>query len=223
MQSMCTHQSVLKHRQDAHLLVYEGAQRQMPHAPCSTTGTCIYLLTPRIASWSAADAKVACTGVRSMKWPAYLVRCSRGYVLALRTAPRSGALILSRPSPLRHPSHTLSSCELMSPLFITPPQKIGTVQSVARGIESDKEPSLFRGTNFSTMISHPVLIPFFPRFFPVFDAFFSLLQELEGIGDVIIGDVTTVPCAWEGVCAGLPARVEVYICVSCGVCHGMRA
>ena len=97
------------------------------------------------------------------------------------------------------------------------------VQSVARGIESDKEPSLFRGTNFSTMISHPVLIPFFPRFFPVFDAFFSLLQELEGIGDVIIGDVTTVPCAWEGVCAGLPARVEVYICVSCGVCHGMRA
>ena len=83
--------------------------------------------------------------------------------------------------------------------------------------------SLFRGTNFSTMISHPVLIPFFPRFFPVFDAFFSLLQELEGIGDVIIGDVTTVPCAWEGVCAGLPARVEVYICVSCGVCHGMRA
>ena len=107
MQSMCTHQSVLKHRQDAHLLVYEGAQRQMPHAPCSTTGTCIYLLTPRIASWSAADAKVACTGVRSMKWPAYLVRCSRGYVLALRTAPRSGALGLSRPSPLRHPSHTL--------------------------------------------------------------------------------------------------------------------
>jgi len=109
MQSMCTHQSVLKHRQDAHLLVYEGAQRQMPHAPCSTTGTCIYLLTPRIASWSAADAKVACTGVRSMKWPAYLVRCSRGYVLALRTAPRSGALSLSRPSPLHHPSHTLNS------------------------------------------------------------------------------------------------------------------
>ena len=114
MQSMCTQQSVLKHRQDAHLLVYEGAQRQMPHAPCSTTGTCIYLLTSRIASWSAADAKVACTGVRSMKWPAYLVRCSRGYVLALRTAPRSGALILSRPSRYATPP-THCPCELMSP------------------------------------------------------------------------------------------------------------
>ena len=41
-------------------------------------------------------------------------------------------------------------------------------QSVARGIETGQGASLFRGTNFSTMISHPVFDPVFSPFFPRF-------------------------------------------------------